>query len=648
MRKRPASAPRRPTPTLGNFVTRKKQLLIWGSLTAVTVLLLAALAVNAHPALRGPEEWRWTYAIPGRPRRHLLPLLVVALYAGLVFRWARPLAASAWQRRPGWYLLFCALAVPVLQAGLLVAESPDVVQQLYLRTVSAGSSGFFSVSTLIDSGHTFLAQYPQLMPTFPVHPQRYPPGIPLLFYAGRGPLALAGLGEALGGWLRPYQCTDLTLMQVPNARLGTAVIQMLLPLWSGLLIFPLFGLAWRTLGRGTAVWAVALYPLVPSFALWAGRWDQFFPLLTVSAWYLLVVGLAERRRPFLFAAGLVLGAASFLSFGLVVMLAPMGVWAVLWLAWRRGQWTWPRLLLDGLFFLAGLTAVWLLLWLWAGVGVWEVWRVSMGYHLGLARSYWTWLGYHLVDFGLFLGIPFALLCLFAFCYALLSIRAPLPPAMPLAFGVGVILLDLSGTARGEVARVWIFLTPFALMCAVWGARRLSSQAWVLGLLLALAAAQLLVFNAFLRVVNTGLTAVTPPPMITPAPPKNPLDARLGETIHLLGYDVETQNGRVALTLYWQPQDRLAAAYTVFNHLVDEAGAPVAQQDGMPLAGAWPTTCWRPGEIVVDSYQISLDAVPPGEYRLLAGMYDGRTGTRLPAAGADTAVDAILLGTIKLE
>lgn len=644
------------------MLATERQWFIWGSLVAITLVFIGAVAVNAHPALRGPADWRWTYAIPGQPTRHLIGAAVVLVYAAIVWRWGRRLGGRPPLRTAVMgYLLFCALAAPVIQVALLAGESPDVVQQLYFRTVSPGSSGFFAVASAIDDVTDFLAQYPALMPTFPVHPQRYPPGIALLFYASRAPLAVGGVGEAIGAALRPYQCTDLTLMRIANDVMGTAVLQMLLPLLSGLVIFPLFGLARRTLGWDTAVWAVAFYPLVPSFALWAGRWDQFFPLLTATAWYLLVVGLTASKRWPLFLSGVVLALAAMLSFGLLVMLAPMALWVLFWLGDRRTAWTWRRLFTDGLFFVTGLVLVWLIYQLIVGPGFLDIWRVSMDYHLGVERGYWTWLGYHLYDFAIFLGLPLALLSLFTFFYALLAMghgratpRGPATP-LPLAFGLALLLLDLSGVARGEVARVWIFLTPFAVICAAWGLTRLANGRWPVLLLLALLGLQLLAFNAFFRVVNTGLTSIPAREFVTePAAAARPLWAQFGDEIHLSGYEVTQQTisgqRRVEVTLYWQADGRVSNAYTVFTHLVAADGQLAAQQDGMPVHNTWPTTCWRPGEVVADSYTIILDAnITPGAYQLFTGLYHPESGERLPVTSAvPSAANALLLDIVAVQ
>jgi len=83
-----------------------------------------------------------------------------------------------------------------------------------------------------------------------------------------------------------------------------------------------------------------------------------------------------------------------------------------------------------------------------------------------------------------------------------------------------------------------------------------------------------------------------------------------------------------LTLYWQTSAALHSDYTVFVHSLDFEGKLAGQADGPPLADHYPTSAWRPGEIVQDSR-----LVPPGQ-RYLVGLYDPVSGERLPAFAAD--------------
>ena len=99
-----------------------------------------------------------------------------------------------------------------------------------------------------------------------------------------------------------------------------------------------------------------------------------------------------------------------------------------------------------------------------------------------------------------------------------------------------------------------------------------------------------------------------------------------------------------LSLYWQAAESPAANYQVFIHLLDAAGQPVAQFDGPPRGGAYPTSVWDAGESVPDTHPLALPAtLAPGAYSLRIGLYRLDGGERLPATGAD-AVDG---GVVRL-
>jgi hypothetical protein len=107
------------------------------------------------------------------------------------------------------------------------------------------------------------------------------------------------------------------------------------------------------------------------------------------------------------------------------------------------------------------------------------------------------------------------------------------------------------------------------------------------------------------------------------------DVRLGEAVRLRGYDLARKDDALALTLYWQAESPPGANYHVFVHVGSPDAPPVAQADGVPVDWQRPTTTWRAGEVVADTYTISLAGVEPGRYNLLVGMYDPATGGLRP-------------------
>jgi hypothetical protein len=155
------------------------------------------------------------------------------------------------------------------------------------------------------------------------------------------------------------------------------------------------------------------------------------------------------------AAGLSGGLAMFLSYGAPVFLALGGLIAAA-IGSRR---TWTLLLIAALVAGAG-NAVPIL---WGHEPLAALARaVELHWEPVTARrSYATWLGYNLWDFGLFLGPPIVVLAMFRLADLIAWFRRGRPGEEPpglrvqLALLTGLLLFDLSGLVRGEVGRLWI-------------------------------------------------------------------------------------------------------------------------------------------------------------------------------------------------
>jgi hypothetical protein len=114
-------------------------------------------------------------------------------------------------------------------------------------------------------------------------------------------------------------------------------------------------------------------------------------------------------------------------------------------------------------------------------------------------------------------------------------------------------------------------------------------------------------------------------------PQYSLQADFAGRIRLTGYD--WQEGRI--TLYWQALASLNADYTTFVHVLDAQGGLVAQADGQPQAGAYPTSVWSVGEFVPDEKEVPWPVAGKQPLRVVVGIYVLETGERLlPANAAD--------------
>jgi 4-amino-4-deoxy-L-arabinose transferase-like glycosyltransferase len=113
--------------------------------------------------------------------------------------------------------------------------------------------------------------------------------------------------------------------------------------------------------------------------------------------------------------------------------------------------------------------------------------------------------------------------------------------------------------------------------------------------------------------------------------------------------------RVQVWLDWRALTSVDQPYTVFVHLIDGAGRPLAQHDYTPMGGAFPTFLWIPrwieGQTISDPYTLTVPPdAPPGDYWIEAGMY-GMTSLRrayhFDPAG-NLAGDRYILGQVQVQ
>ena len=148
--------------------------------------------------------------------------------------------------------------------------------------------------------------------------------------------------------------------------------------------------------------------------------------------------------------------------------------------------------------------------------------------------------------------------------------------------------------------------------------------------------------------------VRPPPPNLDAEGWQPVGALVGDTAKLVAYRVDRTRlipgDWLRLTLAWQAQGTPAQDTIVFTQLIGPDGHIWGQYDNPPRGGWYPTSLWRPGEIVADDYLWQVNpGTPPGHYKLVTGMYLPDTSARLAIQpGNDSpSTDSIVLAEIEI-
>lgn len=129
-----------------------------------------------------------------------------------------------------------------------------------------------------------------------------------------------------------------------------------------------------------------------------------------------------------------------------------------------------------------------------------------------------------------------------------------------------------------------------------------------------------------------------------------VDYQLGAHIRLTGYALPsapiTPGDILPVALTWETDAQLTDNYTVFIQVLDGANHLVGQRDAPPLQ---PAPDWPPNTPLAGGYGVFIEpGTPPGQHRVIAGLYNSRTGERLPVSPGDDFIQLGLVEIVKPE
>lgn len=617
------------------------------------MILSVLIVLDILPSLRGDFGWRWPYALATIGR--VLPLILgVMVYVGgayaLLRRTIRPIAILLWSMA----------GVAVLSLLVVNLRSENVLAEMFARTASTLTTGVHYAGTQIapDSpawGDWIVAI--QQNPNFGAHVVNGPPGLPLFYSLLSGGLdSASALASPLFRTLLPLQCQNYNLLSYTPGQWASAWFGILMPLWAALGVLPLYAVARRLSGTNAAAREIALwYPLIPALGMFAATWYTFYPAWMLVVFWMLVTGIADQKPLRVGLAGVVMGLSLFMAYALVPVIGFFGMYTLVhyWWVERPSGKPWFRPIITGLWFGLGLVLPWIVYWLVSGDTFFALLSASFNLHLELERSYLPWVFLHFWDWVLFNGFVLML----AWLAGLWQWKryGGSVPLVGLALLVAMIVLCVSGTARGETGRVWLAFTPFALLGAGEMLSRFSDRTrYILPLqdeassnqhswlVLAIAQGVLLIGMAVaLNVINTDFVPPPSPPQVAAGlQPVNDLvvfSTSSTDTqwiLRLDGWKAIVSDDTIQLNLAWEAVEQNTYPYyfgavlvapdgQTFDAGVWQPGQGIAIAANSPDAprGVFPTTCWMPGIQVGDTITLALppDAVS-GDWWLSLSAY----------------------------
>lgn len=471
------------------------------TLTTLVTVALAIAVVLQVAGVNGPSEWRWPYRAVGLS--WVFGLAAVGFGALVIW------VATGASKFLGRGTVACLAALGFGFSMSLVAAQSGGLGRVIEALISRHTFGYVYDAGTTANARDLIVPTSDVTERMSMHSVTHPPGALLLIRGiddlvrnlgpARGSLALKAQTEiAREIWRAKERGKGVPAR--PLSPWTTLTLAFLLPLLSALAAIPLASLTERLSGsRETALLAAAFWLLLPARSLFTPSLDQALPLLALSA-----AALAARSTWLRdLAAGFLLFLATFVSWGLLVA-APL----VAWISWRANRpaerraplLSYPeiqRVCRLGL----GFALPWLAFSLATHYQPLAAFQAALGNHGQMAvatRSYLTWIWGNPYDLALLWGPPIFLLAVFS---PLLLHEAPATLRQTLA-GIGALfaLLWLSGSVRGEVARIWLFFAPFACLAAaavtalIWKENRRAAMTLLgLELLLGLALASSMVF-----------------------------------------------------------------------------------------------------------------------------------------------------------
>lgn len=604
--------------------------LIW----AFTLVAAAVIAFDIVPWLRGDAPWvpdtgQWVWPYEAPHWAWLVPAGAgLAIYVtGAILLLQR---TQTGRRYPVPLMLWAFGGLVLLTLLLMYLENSPLFL-LLARLTTQGR--FHAASAEVTSLDHTLRHWPDFTAWLLAETSRSngvvlsPPGITAVYYALTQALELIPpVAGAMAGVTRQMQCQNLAMAAWSDAQWASAWLQMLMPFWSALSVAPLYRLGTMLFDRRRARWAVVVWVLVPGMIFFQPHFNVFYPLMALVMLVFLWRGLTGGRGVWIALAGFVLSIGLFFN----LSLAPLGLLAGLvvigeHLRTRGGLASMARgLALFG----AGVASVWLVYWLLSGLTPWMIFDAALSQHYKLNRPYLPWLIQHPLDMFLFAGLPLSAFTVWR-ALRLRHLRRIPATRADVLIGAAVatlVIIVLSGTARGETGRIWLFFAPIWVLMAVDMVVMLTPRQQIT--FLALQAMYLLALVAMLR--GADHAALTKPIRVADAAtaPTYPVLAsfeRNGDRLTFVGLDVEARPDTVTLNLYWQANTPIRDAYVLTLLSIAPDGSTLPGYEWNPRGWDFPPACWKPGQTFVDNVTLPLgDAAQPGDWLFSLAIVDAFT------------------------
>ncbi len=468
-----------------------KENLTW--IIIITLLFLIALGFDTSPFLRGPApyppEWQWTYLFINTLDRIYLPLIFISILVTLF--WLSEKKNNFFSKHTKLLLASVIILSLLFQISVQFFSRAGVTVLIH-RIINPELNGYFTAALPIENIADFLSAYNQNILKFIYHAKSHPPGAILFFFAIKQLMSdfpvLGNIASSLSPTHADVKSVWDTLL--PSEKATAIFSAFFIPFLSSLSIIPLYYSSKILYGVKAALRSVFLFIFIPSVVLFIPINDSFLHIFAITAFFFMLKGIKQKKLLHIFLSGLTLFLGLFFNLSLLPLVIFLGVFFLLSNLTQK-KIEFKYILKGGLVFSLGFILLPLILYFLFHFDFIHMLKIIMGSVPDIhTRSYKIWIFYNLYDFFIFSGIPITIVFFH-------SIKKLFLNHLLIAFLTMLIILNFSGSIRGETGRILVIFMPFmALIAANFATNNLKFTPRQFGIFLALQALQILVMQEF--------------------------------------------------------------------------------------------------------------------------------------------------------
>ena len=438
--------------------------------------------------------------------------------------------------------------------------------------------------------------------------------------------------------------------------------------------------------REVVVGAAAINAFNPQFTFISGSVSNDAMVTAISSLALLLVvrivyrGISSRRVAIL---GVLVGLALLTKLSALALL-PLSLVALIVAAWRQGSWA--PLFRWGAIFLAliGLLAGWWYVrnWLLYGepLGTATMLRTFGYWHQESLKdilrqrnlreveiSFWATFGWGNIKVNPLIYKTLRFVTLLAGVgLAIGMVRALRKHKLDISPGSGIAILLLWVIIVFAAFVRWMQITSASLgrllfpaissisILLSWGLIQLVPKKFSRGLSNTLGG--LMVAFNIISLLLYVIPAYARPPVLSPAQATslpNQVKILYSSKIELLAYELESRavrpGERVGITFYWRSLTEMEESLNIFVRILGREGQLVGEKESYPGGGSYPTTEWKEGEVIKDTYRIRIfpEATVPTAAWVQVGFFNLATMREVSVYDGIGRPIVPLLGPVKI-